>query len=130
MEYTGPAALRLTDSLVESLVDAARLAAIKATHTGRPASRRRNRGQTLRPGADTPLWNTLVDAVAPLLRQYGARAQLARELGVHKSRVTEFFLHQHAMPDAERTLELIVWLARQRQQKAPAEAARPRRKSP
>jgi len=130
MEYPGPAALKLTDALVESLVDAARLAAIKAAHLARPAPRRRSRGQTLRPGADTPLWNALVAETAPLLKQHGARALLARELGVHGSRVTEFFVRRAAMPDAERTLELITWLGRQRQLRTQSDAARPRRKTP
>lgn len=130
MEYTGPAALKLTDALVDSVVEAARAAAIKATRAVRPAPRRRARGQTLRPGAETPLWNVLVDEVAPLLKQHGARALLARELGVHGSRVTEFFVRRTAMPDAERTLELIAWLGRQRETRAKAEAARAKRKTP
>lgn len=130
MEYSGPAALRLTDALVESLVDAARVAAIKAAHLARPAPRRRSRGQTLRPGADTPLWNALVAEAAPLLKRHGARALLARELGIHGSRVTEFFVQCEAMPDAERTLELITWLGRQRHLRAQAGAARARRKTP
>jgi hypothetical protein len=130
MDYSGPAALKLTDALVETLVEAARLAAVKATHLSRPAPRRRARGQTLRPGADTPLWNALRAEVAPLLKQHGARALLARELGVHGSRVTEFFVRCNAMPDAERTLELITWLGRQRYLRAQTDAARAKRRTP
>lgn len=130
MDYPGPAALKLTDALVETLVEAARVAAIKATHSARPAPRRRSRGQTLRPGADTPLWNALIAEVAPLLKQHGARALLARELGVHGSRITEFFVRREAMPDAERTLELITWLGRQRHLRAQADAGRAKRKTP
>jgi hypothetical protein len=130
MDYPGPAALKLTDALVESLAEAARLAAIKAVHLARPAPRRRARGQTLRPGAETPLWNALVAEVTPFLKAYGARALLARELGVHGSRVTEFFVRRKAMPDAERTLELIAWLGRQRYLRAQADAIHPKRKNP
>lgn len=113
MEYT-PASLRLTLTAVEILAEAAQLAAIKAANSVRPASKRRPRGATLRPGAETPLWSALVGEVRPLLRKRGARTLLARELGIHQSRVTEFFLRNHAMPDAERTLELLLWLGRQR----------------
>lgn len=130
MDYPGPAALKLTDALVETLVEAARLAAVKTAQLARPPARRRSRGQTLRPGADTPLWNALRSEVAPLLKQHGARALLARELGVHGSRVTEFFVRGNAMPDAERTLELITWLGRQRHLRAQVEAARTKRKTP
>lgn len=75
---------------------------------------RRGRGATLRPGADTPLWLTLCAAVRPRLRPYGAKARLARELALDPSRVSQFFVKQTAMPDAERTLELLLWLGRQR----------------
>ena len=113
MEYT-PASLRLTFTAVEILAEAAHLAAQKAANTIRPAPKRRARGVTLRPGAETPLWSALVEEVRPLLRKRGARALLARELGVHRMRVTEYFFRHHAMPDAERTLEILLWLGRQR----------------
>lgn len=71
------------------------------------------RGKTLRPGADTPCWNQLVARVAPLLRKRGAKALLARELGLHRARMTDFFVNRSAMPDAERLLRLFEWLALQ-----------------
>ena len=74
----------------------------------------RSRGATLRPSVDTPLWNALVAAVRPLLNKHGEKVLLARELGLDPSRVTEFFVAQRAMPDAERTLELLIWLSRRR----------------
>jgi len=114
MEYSGPAALRLTTTAIEILAEAARLAAIKGATALRPPPKRKARGGTLRPGAETPLWNALVEEVRPLLRKRGTRALLARELAVHRTRITEFFITQHAMPDAERTLELLLWLGRQR----------------
>ena len=66
----------------------------------------------MRPGLDTPLWQAVVRAVRPHLRERGAKALLARELGVHRARVGEFFIKETAMPDAERTLLLLTWLAR------------------
>jgi hypothetical protein len=85
-----------------------------AMHKRRQARRPRfKRGATLRPGDDTSLWNALVSLVSPRLRRRGARALLARELGVHRARIGEYFSRLSTMPDAERTLRLLVWLSRQ-----------------
>ncbi|HWA85530.1 MAG TPA: hypothetical protein VG710_04855 [Opitutus sp.] len=92
------------------------------------AFRRRPRGATLRPGAETPLWLALAAAAKPHLGKRGARALLARELGLHQSRVREYFDTRTAMPDAERTLFLLLWLERQRH--APLPAAPRRNKTP
>jgi len=81
----------------------------KRTDERRPRVRR---GATLRPGGDTPLWNALAELGRPLLQRRGARAILARELGVHRARVGEYFDKRSAMPDAERALRLFVLLAR------------------
>ncbi len=86
----------------------------KAMHQRREARRPRiKRGATLRPCDDTPLWNALVSVVGPRLRRRGARALLARELGLHRARIGEYFSRQSSMPDAERTLRLLIWLSRQ-----------------
>lgn len=76
----------------------------------------RSRGATLRPGVDSPLWLALVREVEPLLKQRGAKALLARELGLHRSQVSKFFVARSAMPDAERALELLVWLVHRRRE--------------
>ncbi len=70
---------------------------------------------TLRPGADTPLWNELARMTLPLLHKRGSKAHLARLLGLPRQRLTAFFVRGSATPDAERTLLLLVWIA-QRQQ--------------
>jgi hypothetical protein len=86
----------------------------KDMHKRREARRPRlKRGATLRPSDDTPLWNALVSLVAPRLRRRGARALLARDLGLHRARPGELFFRRTMMPDAERTLRLLVWLSRQ-----------------
>jgi hypothetical protein len=86
----------------------------KEMHRRREARRPRiKRGATLRPSDDTPLWNALVSLVAPRLRRRGTRALLARELGLHRARIGEHFSRRSAMPDAERTLRLLIWLSRQ-----------------
>ena len=73
-----------------------------------------SRGATLRPGLGTPLWRTLAAAIRPLLKRRGAKALLAAELGLHRGRITDFFVTGKAMPDAERTLLLLHWYNRQR----------------
>lgn len=85
-----------------------------ATHKRRQARRPRiKRGATLRPSDDTPLWNALASLVGPRLRRRGASALLARELGLHRARIGEYFHSRSSMPDAERTLRMLVWLSRQ-----------------
>ncbi len=86
------------------------LARARAGRLPRPVVRR---GATLRPGSDTPCWNLLVADIAPQLRRRGAKALLARELGLHRARMTDFFVRRAAMPDAERLLRLLAWRARQ-----------------
>lgn len=72
--------------------------------------RRQRRGATLRPSAETPLWNALAAVAKAQLRRRGDRALLARELGVHRARMGEYFDKGSAMPDAERALLLLLWL--------------------
>jgi hypothetical protein len=100
--------------LLLSVIDALGRELEQEMHRRREARRPRiKRGATLRPSDDTPLWNALVALVGPRLRRRGARARLARELGLHRARMGEYFGRATAMPDAERTLRLLVWLSRQ-----------------
>ena len=102
---------------VELLLDAA-WSGFQNQRRRRQEHRRRlnriRRGATLRPGPKTPLWNALVDAIRPLVRRPGAKAILAAELGLHRARMTDFFVNRSGMPDAERTLLLIEWYCRNR----------------
>jgi hypothetical protein len=68
-------------------------------------------GATLRPGPNTPLWNALIASTRPLLRRYGEKAKLARLLSLPRQRVHDFIVGRGRMPDAERTLLLIEWIA-------------------
>jgi hypothetical protein len=77
-------------------------------------------GATIRPGADTPLWNKLVDDVRPVLKVRGEKAQLARLLGVQRQAVNEYFVRRRRMPDAERVLLLQEWLRVRKSGKRPA----------
>lgn len=98
--------VELIGRLGEAAVEAGRRAA-----ETRQKERRRRRGATLRPGPETVLWNTLVDQVQPLLGEHGAKANLARVLSVPRQRIHDYFVARTQMPDAERLLHLLGWLA-------------------
>ena len=94
----------LAIALFEAGVKAAR--AVAAT----TLRKRPRRGQTLKPGLDTPLWNVLAASVLAQFKRRGERAKLARVLGLPRQRVTEMLRARHHLPDAERALMLLVWL--------------------
>ena len=73
-------------------------------------ARRPRRGDTLKPGQDTPLWNALSTAVEQQLSRHGEQARLARILGVPRQRVHELVKRRRHLPDAERTLLLLAWI--------------------
>ena len=73
-------------------------------------ARRPRRGATLKPGPETPLWNDLRQAVKHELTRHGQKARLGRVLGLPRQRVHDFLMRRHYLPDAERTLLLLVWL--------------------
>lgn len=104
--------IELLLSAMGGLEAAARDLAVAARKRADDRRPRRSRGGTLRPGTDTQLWNALSTAVKTQLDKRGERALLARELGVHRARIGEYFDQQTAMPDAERTLLLLLWLNR------------------
>lgn len=104
-------------SYIDELVAAARASAARkreralARAAARRDPNRPRRGLTLRPGTDTPLWNELVHRVQPHLRKRGAKAQLARLLGLPRQRLHDCLKSERASLDAERTLMLLGWLA-------------------
>jgi len=104
-----PVALALPVDLAVALAAAAVTSiqrSVKKVHH----ARRPRRGATLKPGVQTPLWNELAAAVQVRLTRYGEKAKLARILGMPRQRVHEMLRARHHMPDAERTLQLLVWL--------------------
>lgn len=117
MLYSGPAQLRSVEPLLLLVEELA--VQIARQWRRRPPAPRRARGAVLKPGADTPHWLAMVELVRPHLRRRGAKALLARELGLNKGRVTQFFSRPSAMPDAERTLLLLTWMRRQPRSGAP-----------
>jgi hypothetical protein len=95
----------LADALVFG-AHAAQIAALKCWKN----RRRRKRGETLRPGTATPLWNELAGAVEAAMTRRGDKARLARMLGVSRQRVHLLVVSKTASPDAERVLLLLAWL--------------------
>lgn len=101
--------LSLLEGLAEGLVFAAQETAKAARKTYKEHTRV-SRGATVRPGADTPLWNELAMEARGLIRHYGEKANLARFLGVPRQRVHQYLMDRSAGPDAERTLLLLAWV--------------------
>lgn len=110
-EYV-PARLRPLLGFADALLDIARESTIAARKTYHELARK-SRGATLRPGPETPLWNELATMAAAHLGTFGAKAQLARILGVPRQRVHEYLVAKTACPDTERTLLLLAWVMKQ-----------------
>ena len=109
MDRPFPPRMRQFDALIDLIADAADAAAAESMKRYRRRPRRR---PGMRPvvGEDTPLWNILAETCANQLTRYGDKARLARMLGVPRQRVHLLFVARSACPDAERTLQLLVWL--------------------
>ena len=108
---------------LEPLVDVLALAVdetVKAARKKYRESRRKRIGAALAPGPQTPLWNELTRACEQQLTRYGEKARLARILGVSRQRVHLLIVAKTACADAERTLQLMAWLAARRRGTDPA----------
>jgi hypothetical protein len=103
--------LLIIGEVAGGLAELARMMVLAGGRHFLPPPRRRRRGGTIRPGPATPLWNALAATVRPHLRRYGAKSNLGRMLGVSPQRVHEYFKANSAMPDAERILQILVWLS-------------------
>ena len=109
-----PKQLELPADLTQLILEAAVTMAQQSSAAFR-VGRRPKRGGTLRPGKETPLWNTLRAQIRPLLAKRGDQAKLGRLLGLPRQRVQAFATAGSQMPDAERTLQLLAWLSLVRQ---------------
>lgn len=110
-----PYGMQLPAELALALFEAAAASARAAARRMRPPQTRRRIGQTLRPGPVTPLWNELVKQVQPRLRRRGDKVKLARLLGLPRQRIHDALKAGTSCLDAERTLLLLCWVARQMQ---------------
>lgn len=112
----GHAGLNLTSTLILSLFEVAEDQLRKAAAARKKGLRRRTkRNCTRRPGVDTPLWNGVAAALRVQLNRRGEKAKMARTLGLPRQRLHEFLQSGSAMPDAERALFLLCWLAAKEQ---------------
>lgn len=121
-----PARLAPLLAFADVLDIAARESAKALTKVYRDATRT-SRGGTLRPGADTPLWNELAKLAASHLERYGDKANLARILGVPRQRVHEYLVSKTACPDTERALMLLAWVLTAEKRKSSPEKTNPSR---
>jgi hypothetical protein len=85
-------------------------AGLKAAEKHARAKRNPQRYRALRPGAETPIWNALAAACARHLTKRGDKARLARWLGLSRQRLHLLLVSRTACPDAERALQLLLWL--------------------
>ena len=74
-------------------------------------ARRSGNYATVRPGAETPMWNACVAILRQELKVHGTKVRLARYLGIPKQRVTDFLTNKTRMPDPETLLRILNWLA-------------------
>jgi len=108
-----PPQLDLPAELAVALMEAA-VKSIRRTLQEARRARQPRRGETLKPGTDTPIWNELATAVRAQLTRRGDKAKLGRVLGLPRQRVNELLRVRSYLPDAERTLLLLVWLQARR----------------
>ena len=105
-----PSHLWLIADVLEALADAA-AAKAREVRSRRRFNRRRRIGAALHPGTETPLWNELRTVVREATRKRGEQVKLARMLELQPLREVHVHLIRGTrMPDAERTLMLLVWL--------------------
>ena len=84
-------------------------------------SRRKKAGAGMRPVTDTPLWNVVIAEAKKNLRRYGAKADLARHLGIPRQRLNDFLQARTRLPNAEIALRLTSWICEQHTQSKPNE---------
>lgn len=117
-----PRGLEIPYALAHALHLAAGEMAKQSNEAFRLARRRSSTGAgvTLRPGKETPLWNELRAQLRLHLQKRGNQAKLARLLGLPRQRINAFIKSGAQMPDAERTLQLLVWVMAMKNERPPA----------
>ena len=111
-DYISPVLVPIADALEALIIEAA-----SAVQKARRERARRARkpsdgsGCSLRPSVETPLWNELRARVVSHTTKRGAKAILARQMGLPRQRIHKFLKERSAMPDGERTLWLLAWVS-------------------
>ena len=115
-----PPNLRLWADMLSALGGAAEAAARDASCATFRAIDRRASGKALSNAAElasaevaahrTPMWDLLSAELDKALKKPGARARLARYLGLPRQRITDYTKNRRT-PDAETTLRILHWLS-------------------
>lgn len=113
-----PRAWRIWAVLGDMLAEVA-VAGAQAVKDG-PKPRRGQGYRTRRPGEDTPLWNVCAGLLREELKPFGAKARLARYLGLPRQRLNDFLKQGSRAPDAETLLQMLTWLAAKRDGRDPS----------
>jgi hypothetical protein len=66
------------------------------------------------PGIESPMWNVCATLLRRQLRPRGAKARLARYLGIPRQRLQDYLKAPSRLPDAELTLRMLHWLSETR----------------
>lgn len=119
MQTPIPARLRQLEPLTE-ILEAAAMAAAKGAKKIAKSRHKRRGFQSLRPGPATPLWNELASACEAHLTRHGDKVRLGRIIGLPRQRIHQLLVAKTACADAERTLQLMVWLSARRRGQTPA----------
>ncbi len=106
-------------SAFRALMELLEMAERENRRAPRRSKRRRSltgTGEALHPGPGTPLWLAWAREVERQLTRRGEKVNLARELGLSRQRlpVPVLIKARTALPDAERTLQLLSWLLKRR----------------
>ncbi|HWA08687.1 MAG TPA: hypothetical protein VG838_04385 [Opitutaceae bacterium] len=112
MGYTAVATVHPSIKLWMELSDALGVAAYTGARRAHAIMRRpySKAGCTRRPGANSPMWNVCATLLRRALQTYGAKARLARYLGVPRQRLNDYLTGRSRLPDAELTLRMLHWL--------------------
>ena len=93
------------------LLEVAGTKAADTVNVLRPKRGRDGAYRSRHPGLDSPLWNLFAARLRERLKPYGAKARLARFLGIPRQRLDDFLRSRSRLPDAEVTLQLLIWYA-------------------
>ncbi len=115
-----PPSLRLWADMLSALGGAAEEAARDASRATFRVIDRRSGSKSLPNAAElasaeaaahrTPMWDLLSAELDKALKKPGARARLARYLGLPRQRITDYTKRRRT-PDAETTLRILHWLS-------------------
>ncbi len=117
--YVSPTLVPIISALEELVV----IAAVAAREARQNRARRKPEStdpanKALHPSsASTPMWIELRNRLIALTAKRGQKAVLARQIGLPRQRIHKFLKEGSAMPDAERTLWLLAWVAAKEQGK-------------